>query len=130
MLDDDAVSTADVTEWIAQAFAYINSRISSKVTTPVVLADSPNAYAILRTIETLLVCHRIQNALNLQTGRDATNQNAGRDFLKEAKDYLKEILDGTIVLDDAEEAGLGGGVASYAVDEGLEHEFEKGEVQW
>lgn len=124
------MSTADVTEWIAQAYAYINARISAKVATPVVLADSPESYAILRTIETLLVCHRIQNALNLQTGRESANQNPGRDFLKEAKDYLKEILDGTIVLDDAEEAALGGGVASYAVDAGLEHEFEKGEDQW
>ena len=56
------VTEDDLVDWIAQADAYINGRLSSYYVTPVVATE---ALKVLKTIATYKVAHRVKNKLEL-----------------------------------------------------------------
>jgi len=122
-----SVTSDDVTEFISQADAFINSQLANKFTVPV---TGTEALKIVKRLSIWLVTGRIKAILKVKTGQDIGDQGAETDLIKMAKDELKELSKGKSSLIDAPLISSADGVKSFAVDEGLEFTFKKGVDQW
>lgn len=122
------VSTADVTTFITEADAEIDSKIGLKYVTPVA---SGGGLVTLRQISVWLVKDRLEPILNVKTGIAKTEQGSEEETLREkAIKMLDEIAAGTRLLAGATLKSSHDGVKSFAVDEGLDFTFKKGTAQW
>ena len=113
------VKEADVEQWIAEADEEINSAVGVKYKVPVVAADSPFATILLRTISIALVKGRVADQLKIFTGGER-NQDAQMFHTmtpKEAREKLKMIQMGKLILRDAELVDSRDGVADYTTDD-------------
>ena len=126
-LNDASVSSAKVTEWLAQADAYINAKLGLRYVVPI---TGTAALIIVKQIETWLVAGRVKDVLEVQSGSTKADQGTRGDLGKKAEAMLSEIVAGKMKLTDATLATSADGVRSFNVDESEEHTFKKGEDQW
>ncbi len=126
-LNSTNVSSTNVTEWIAQADAYIDGKVGLKYEVPIAAAA---ALKIVKEIATYLVAARVKRKLDLDGGDSKVIQLTKGDLKKIANEMLQEIIDGKLLLTGATLATSADGVRSFAVDEDEEHTFKKGEDQY
>lgn len=124
---NSSVTSDDVTEFITQADAYIDSQIASKYITPITGAES---LKVLKRLSIWLVAGRIKMILKVKSGQDIGDQGNDSDLITMARDEIKDIVKGLVKLTDATLAITGSGMKSYANDENLEYTFKKGDDQW
>lgn len=122
-----SVTSDDVTEFISQADAFINSQLANKFSVPI---TGTEALKIVKRLSIWLVTGRIKSILKVKTGQDIGDQGTDSDLIKMAKDELKDISKGKASLIDAPLFSTSDGVKSFAVDEGLEFTFKKDVDQW
>ena len=123
-----AITTAKVTEWISQAEAYINAKISGRYTVPVTATD---AVPLLRMISISIVKCRIEKILSVKAPIDPNKQATDvPDCYKRWDDMLDKIAKGSLPLPGADASSAGGGWDSELVDQDIETEFDVTEDNW
>lgn len=123
-----AVTSTDVTRFIEESDAEINGYIGSKYVVPI---DATESLKVVRRISILIVTDRIKEILRVKTGDDKVDQaTRGGQLRAQAMAMLKAVLSSQIKLSDAVLNDSGDGVSSFAVDHGLEFEWQKGVDQW
>ena len=126
-----SVTSDRVDRFIEEASAYINSKIGLVYTTPVVEADSPESWMVLRMICIMLVVKRLKPILSVRAPTEKDSQESeGEDDVGGAEKMLKDIIDQKLLLTDAPKISSSGVVNSYSRTNGLEHTMKKGEDQW
>lgn len=124
------VTDTDITRFIVEADAKIDSKLAVKYTTPITGA---NSLIVVRTIAIKLIKHRIERIINVKTPSAAGNQGEETSLLDEAEKELDDLAKGMAVLTDATLATSADGVKSYTsttVSTTYERNFSIGETQW
>ena len=100
---NSSVTEAEVSKFIDEETAFINSMICSRYQTPVVENDSPTAFLVLKRICIFLVSDRVRHVLYTKTGRDASDQDTKglRSLSRQPRRDLEAIRDGKSKLADA-----------------------------
>lgn len=122
------VTIANVASYIESESNYINSAIAPKYKTPVIEANSPSAFAMLKRICIFRVSDRIRNILEIKTGNDDINQDVKGQSRNPNSD-LKLLIDGKLRLIDAVIATSDDGVAFGLKDESYQP-FKLNLDQW
>lgn len=123
-----AVSTAEVTEFITQADAFIDGIVSNRYETPVTGTVS---LAILKTISIWLVKSRINSILSVKTPQDKNKQDPDGPTLRtQALEMLKQIKNGQLKLPDAVGSDTEGGMTSFLMNEELDYVFPQESESW
>jgi len=123
-----SVKDTEVTEFITQADAYIDSRLGLKYTVPITGVES---LKICKRLSIWLVTGRIKRILRVKTGVQTGEQDTiDGDLETLARNEIEMILDGLLLLSDATLATTADGFRSYAVDEDLEYTFTREDDQW
>lgn len=120
------VTTTEIRTFIERYSAIIDGALSSKYVTPIV---GENSLLIVKELCILLAAGRVARILKLEGGSDTKKQDTGRNFMKEAENLMKKILDDTIKLPDATEQNQGR-IASYNDDNSIVACFDKDLTQW
>ena len=94
----------EVQSFIDQECAFINSRICHLYKTPIVEADSPNSFLVLKRINIFLAAARVRHDLYVKTGMDNKDQDTKglRSLSRNPRKDLDDILNGKLKLGDAE----------------------------
>lgn len=122
------VTDTEVTEFVSQASAEIDSIISNRYTTPVTGTES---LKVLKQICIWLVKARIVGVLRIKNVSDKSDQDVGSlNYRKEALDRLKNIAIGKEILTDAPRSNTTGGLTSYLKDLDVTYDFQVGVDQW
>lgn len=107
-----AITSDDVTEFIAQEEALLDAKVSKKYSTPITAPAA--ALSVMKMIATLYVKARILDILAVKTGDQKTEQGVSGASLREKADKLVEgIVDGSIKLSTASLAEGTDGVQDY-----------------
>lgn len=124
------VDTSKVAEMISDESAYINAWISNKYKTPILKADSPNSFAVLKRICIFRVSMRIKNILEVKTGESqgSSEEKQKENYARTPNQDLKDIQKGTMQLTDALRSK--NGVSSFTISAGVEHVFDVSKQQW
>lgn len=123
-----AISTAKVTEWIAQAESYINAKISSRYTVPVTSSD---ATPLLKMISIAIVKCRIETILAVKAPVDPNRQATDTpDCYKRWDEMLDKIASGKLPLPNADASTGGGGFDSYTYQNDIETDFDTTTENW
>lgn len=130
--ETSAVSTADVAEFISQSGSYIDSKIGKKYVLPITKLAHPNAFNILKTIQTYMVVCRIKRVLEVKNViKEADQLVKTVDYCKEAKDLLAEVVSGDLILSDAPAASTSGQeIDSFTYQEDTQYKFKVDGEQW
>lgn len=86
------VTEEKITEWISQQDAYINGRIASYYSIPVVQADSPISFEILKLIATYKVTHMVKTVLELTSENSDKQQDVQTNLDKKAEKMLDNLI--------------------------------------
>jgi len=86
---DTVVTTSDISEWITQADAYINGRLSAYYETPITGSE---ALSIVKTIATYKVVHRVKNKLELTSENSDKKQDVQANLDRQAEKMLEQLL--------------------------------------
>lgn len=131
-LANSKVSSAEVTTFIGQADAEITARISKKYTTPIVEADSPESFKILKMISVWIVADRVSDILEIKrvTSDEAKLAVRPESSARKARKLLDDIVKGDLPLVDATLASSHDGFKSFNVDNSIEHFFDATKQQW
>jgi phage gp36-like protein len=121
-----AVTPTDITRFLEEADAEIDSKLSLKYATPI---TGTNALIIVRLIEIWLVKSRVSEILRVKTGRPESDQEGG-DPGERARQWLTDLVSEKMRLTDGTRASSYDGVRSYALENSLEHVFDKDIDQW
>lgn len=129
---DTAITTSEVSEFIAEADALIDSKVGLRYLVPIDSGDSPKAFLIMRMISRKLVAYRIKDILAVKDAVDPqTNQNVRGDLSrKDLLQMLEDIAKGKMILEDATVASTQQGLSSFAVENCEEQFFKKNTDQW
>ena len=123
-----AISSTDVTGFIADADAEINTILSVKYQTPI---TGTEALIVMKMVEVWLVKQRIQDILSVKSGVPAAEQGAdGKGYRQMALELLKKLTNGTAKLTDATLATSADGVKSYTSQEDTANVFDVSINQW
>lgn len=123
-----SITDTEVTEFIAQADAYIDSRIGLKYQVPITGSAS---LKIVKRLSIWLVSARIKEILTVKLGQPIGEQETrSGDLNQMANDELSLIVKGQMTLSDSDLVSSADGVRSYAVDEDLEYEFSITDDNW
>lgn len=118
------VSTAEVTEFIVQADAIIDSKIGRRYVTPVT-ADA-SALSILKFISIGCVVQRVRDILEVKNISRQVDQEVKReDIGARAKKLLDQIANKLLDLPGATLVSTGDGVNSFNADNGTEYFHKK-----
>lgn len=128
---DQPVTNTEVEEFIDQTEARVDARIGLLYSTPIDETDSPKSFLIVKNIVTWFVADRVSSILVNRTGNAQTEQNSRpeKSFMDKAKELLKEVMDKTLILPDAETVTTVQ-VKTETYSAGEEHTFKKGCTQW
>lgn len=124
------VTSADVTQFITEADALINSYVGMKYEVPV--AGGSGALGLLKLFSRTLVADRVKKILEVkQVQNTAANQDvrgaySTRDVIK----ALEQIKKGELSLEGASPLVSGGGFYSNNYANGVDPVFKKDERQW
>ncbi len=122
------LSTAQLTAFIAQSDAEIDSALAVKYQVPI---TGTQALLIVQMLSVWLTKDRIKGKLELKGGADAkTNQELGIDYRKKAMEELKAYAAGTKKLVGATYATTADGVRSFTNDNSTPNIFDVGTKQW
>lgn len=124
------VTTAEITQFIVEAEAYIDGRIGLLYTTPVVLGDSPKATEILKHISTGLVAQRVAHIMETKAITPKGDQYIPKNLGADAERKLEMIVNRTLLLSDAESISSAQGVKSYSSSNTVTRTFKQGTNQW
>jgi hypothetical protein len=132
-----AVTSDDVTEFIAQEEAALDGRLAKKYVVPI---TGTEALKVAKMLSTLYVKARIMDILAVKTGDPKADQGStGSSLRKRADEMVKQIVDGSFKLTDATSAESTDGVADYVsgnLDEGdceppsIARTFRRDFTQW
>lgn len=126
---ETVVTPATIDGWIAQADAYIDSKVGKQFTVPVTAAT---AVLLLKTISIYKVAHRVGKAMEIRTGASDSDQDDEKTFDEMAEDMLTGILEKKI---DLEALGAGrissdGGISDHSYANDIEAEFDVTTDNW
>lgn len=121
------ITQAKITEWITQADGYINGRLYTKYVVPITATSS---LPILKQVSIGLVAQRIARILEVKSMTQSGDQYIPKDLIKEAKETLTMLADGSMVLIDATDATNSSGVSSYTSDNTVTRSFDVTKDQW
>lgn len=124
------VKATDVTQFIAEADALINSYVSAKYVVPVTAGE---ALTFLKLLSRSLVTARIKKIMEVKQAKsDDANQNIVGVFLSptEVMRILKDIRLGNINLEGATLINSNSGFFSNNVSNSVESVIKKDEKQW
>lgn len=129
---DTAITTLEVQDFIAEIDSLINSIVGLRYIVPIVEANSPNAFKLLRMISRKLVAMRVKDILAVKDAASvALNQDTRGDFSKsDLMKMLKEISAGLIKLDDAVALSTAQGLTSFNFENREKPVFKKNVDQW
>jgi hypothetical protein len=124
------VTTADVTLFLAQADALIDSYVGARYTTPVT-ADA-SALALLQLFASTIVADKIKGILKVKNVQNPNPNIEVRNGMTTAQvlKQLEAIRDGVTNLSGANELAAGNGFYSSQAAAGLTTRFKKDEVAW
>ena len=123
-----AVTTADVTEFIAQEEAALDVEAGTVYTTPI---TGTNALAVMKLMATLMVKARVLDILPVKVGSDGAEQDSGSKALRDrVSAMIERIKSKSILLADATLLQSSGGVRSYANDNALTQVFKRETQSW
>jgi hypothetical protein len=122
------VTLTDVNNYIASESNYIDSAISSKYLTPVIIGNSPLAFDLLKRICIFRVSDRIRNILEIKTGEKKTDQDT-KGQSRMPSDDLKKIIDGKLRLIDATLATSDDGL-TFGIRQESYAPFDLNKQQW
>ena len=123
----NGITSAEVDEFISQEDAYIDGMVGGKYATPITGSES---LKIIKTISIYLVANRVKTILAVKTGISKTEQDSVSSLASIAKEKLKMIREGTLILSDATLARASDGVDSFAVSDDIKHVFDRDKDQW
>jgi len=124
---DTAVTLAEVTRFIEEASAHIDSVLSNVYITPVTGTVS---LLVLQQVCIWLVAQRVKDIQALKTSKENTDQITNEARLdKKALDMLKKIINDEMALPDALKVTTGS-VSSYNVRNNITSIFKRDEQQW
>lgn len=127
---DSTVSNADLALFITSESNYIDSYISAKYVTPVIMANSPLAFELLKKICIFLVSDRVKSVLEIKTGNVGVDQKikAQSSTRKPIAD-LDRIVDGKLRLIDCQIASSDDGLA-FGITDSSYKPFSLNKQQW
>lgn len=123
-----AVVTADVTSFIAQAGAEMDSILSARYSVPV--TQGASAMLLLKQICIWLVSQRIKDIVEVKNVRDESDQDVKTNVGSTARKMLAKIVSGEMKLIGADLASSAQGVKSYVSANNVDRQFKKDEEQW
>jgi hypothetical protein len=121
------ITSAEVDEFISQEDAFIDGIAGQKYATPI---TGTEALKIIKTISIHLVANRVKTILAVKTGISQTEQDSVSNLATMAKEKLKMIAEGTLILSDATLGKASDGVDSFSVSDDIEHIFKRDIDQW
>lgn len=126
------LTDTEVDRFIEEADAFINAKISKRYSTSITEVGNPISFAILRNISIWLVAERVREimqvkGISVEQLKQGARVPAGR---KEAMKMLEEIAGGKLDLSDATLADSDDRIASFNVDNDIEHSFKRNVEQW
>lgn len=83
------VTEDNLSDWIKQADAYIDGRLSAYYVTPI---TGPKSLAIVKTISIYKVAHRVKNKLELTSENSDKKQEVQANLDKQAERMLDQLL--------------------------------------
>lgn len=124
-----AVTDTEVNAYIADASALMDARLALRYQTPVTGAVS---LSVLKVICARKVANHIRKILAVKTGNKDTEQALGTDQKQKAspEDMLQMIVDGTMMLVDADLIQASNGIKSYTYTNQTERTFTRDSKQW
>lgn len=123
---DSKVSSAEVSAFIVQSDAFIDSKVGLRYEVPITGTES---LKILKTISIWLVADRVSKILRIKSNVPET-ETAEKSLRDMALEMLEDIAKGVVLLSDATVKSSGSGFSSYANSEDLGYTFKKEETQW
>lgn len=127
-----SVTSAEVTEFIAQEEAVINATISNRYEVPI---TGTAALSVMKSISINYVAYRVAKILNLRKDMPIPENfvsqalNEGNAF-KQAQKRLFMIRDGDIILNDAVAVSTTQGVKSYNAENSISQIWKRDTKQW
>jgi hypothetical protein len=121
------VTTTKIDGWIAQADAYIDSRIGLVYEVPVTGVSS---LLILKQISIWLVAQRIADIMETKSIVPKGNQLIPKNLERKAEKKIQMIVDRELLLSDATLASSHNGVKSYTNDNPVTRTFDVTKDQW
>lgn len=131
--DNSSVTISEVQNIIDQECAYINGRICHLYKAPVVQADSPFSFQILKRINIFLAADRVRHILHVKTGINEKDQDTKgiKSLSRNPRTDLNEIFNGKLKLGDAESVvDCIGFEVSSDVNDCCEQTFDVNKQQW
>lgn len=128
-----SVTDTEVDRFIVEADEEINSQIGRVYVVPIVEADSPLAFPVVRMLSIWLVAERVREIMQLKSIMPTRLKQQGRmplDSAERAREMLESIAARKMQLLDAKLKTTHGGVASFNSDNAIDAQWEKGVDQW
>lgn len=124
-----AVTDTEVNGFIDDSSAVMDSRLALRYQTPVTGAVS---LSVLKVICSQMVAERIRKIIAVKTGNKDTDQAAGSAPKPKntPEDMLQMIVDGTMMLVDANLIQASNGIKSYTYTNNVTPKFQRGTKQW
>lgn len=135
---DTGVTRNAIVDFLTQEGAKIDAFIGKRYTTPIVLADDPKSFALLKKIEIDFVVYRVTKILNLSRSvpipekgvtQDITEGSAYRESMK----MLQQIKDGKLDLPDSDLINSSAGFGSFhseSINSDVVPCFDRTAQQW
>lgn len=122
------VTSDKVVELIASESNYIDSYLYSKYIVPIIEANSPLAFSLLKRICVFRVSDRIRDILEIKTGNSKNDQDV-KGTSRTPDEDLKKIIDGKLNLIDAQFRTTDDGL-SFGVPDAIPFPFDLQKQQW
>lgn len=138
---DTSVTTTDITQWISEYDAIINSRLYPYYVTPIDEIASPFSYLIVGKISAMFVSHQVKTVLEMTSQKSDKEQEVQTNLEKKAYSLLDDLLptfdkktgsyiDPIMPLTDAVQKDFAPDNDSIFSSQSLEPTFTKGGDNW
>lgn len=122
-----AVTSDDITRFIAEADALIDAKVGLKYAVPITGAAS---LLIMRYCSIQIVADRVRKILEVKTGESDKDQDEKENEFKNAESIINRISKGELVLSDATLANSHDGIKDYVYANSIEPDFSVTSEQW
>lgn len=129
---DTAITPAKLNAIIEEESNYIDARVGLRYVVPVVKADYPEAFSILKRICVFRVSDRVRSVIEVKDGitQKESNEKEKDNRSRTPNDDLDLIIKGLLLLKNVPLISKGSGVNSFNVDACVEHVFDVRKQQW
>lgn len=121
------VTSSQVTQFITEASAYMDSKIGQKYVVPI---TGTTSLIIMKTISIYIVCDRVRKILEVKTGDAGKDQAGDKGETEMANAMINDIVKGDLNLIDSTLASSVDGVESYTYDNSTSTTFDVGTASW